>query len=136
MAKINGRNLRLFIDNNAIAEATNCSVSINGNTEDTSTKDTNGIFQTESVVSKSWNANSDGFCEGLIFFLVSTMMNENSLQLSFDQTEKTGMNRSHASAGFARKGTAIINDISLQFNDRATSTITTQFQGKGALTTL
>ena len=43
MSKIKGQNFR-FLQNGAIPEATNCSITMQGNTEDTSTKDTEGMF--------------------------------------------------------------------------------------------
>ena len=53
LTKIKGQNFRVFISGSAVPEATNCSVQMTGNMEDASTKDTEGDYTSESMVSKS-----------------------------------------------------------------------------------
>ena len=59
MSKIKGQNFRLLQNAAAIPEATNCSITLQGNTEDNSTKDTEGMFNQETIVSTQWSAQVD-----------------------------------------------------------------------------
>ena len=61
MSKIKGQNFRLLTNMDgqglaAVPEETNVSITLTGNAEDTSTKDTEGMFSKEDVVSTAWSA--------------------------------------------------------------------------------
>ena len=57
LTKLMGQNFRAFVGGtaaaNAVVEETNCSVQIQGNMEDASTKDTENAWTTESMSSKT-----------------------------------------------------------------------------------
>jgi Glu-tRNA(Gln) amidotransferase subunit E-like FAD-binding protein len=66
MSKIKGQNFRFFADIDggglaAVPEETNVSVSLTGNTEDTTTKDTEGMFSQEDIMSTAWSAQVDSY---------------------------------------------------------------------------
>jgi hypothetical protein len=52
--------------------------------------------------------------------------------LIWDETS-TSDNQTRSKAAFARKGSAYLNDVTFNFNDRENSTKSLQFQGTGAL---
>ena len=56
MSKIRGQHFRLFVDSAAVPEETNVSITLSGNTEDTSSKDTEGLYAKEDVVSTAWRS--------------------------------------------------------------------------------
>lgn len=137
MSKIKGQNFRLFVAGSAVPEETNCTVTLTGNTEDTSTKDSEGLFGAESVVSKSWSVTVDSYdaSDENLTDLASTFVAAAAVTVGWDQTTGAAgtQNRTASSANFKRSGNALLNDVTFQFNDRAICTVSLQFQGTGAL---
>lgn len=137
MSKIKGQNFRLLQAGSAIPEATNCSISVTGNTEDTSTKDTEGSYSKETVVSTSWTASVDSYRAEVsqVKEIATTFNAAAAVGVGWDQTTgATGtQNRTAANASFKRTGNALLNDVTMNFNDRETVQVTVQFQGTGAL---
>lgn len=137
MSKIQGQNFRLFVQNAAVPESTNCSITINGNAEDTSTKDSEGMYAQESLLTRSWQATVESYKVDVaaIQSLIETFNAAQPVAVGWDQTLATAgtMNRNHANANFKRNGQAILNDLTFTFNDRATCTVSSQYQGTGGL---
>ena len=134
--KLMGQNFRAFVGSTpaAVAEATNCQVTISGNMEDSSTKDSVSSWTEEQMVSKQWSVSVDN--------VDSTLASLRALITQFNSDTKTTVGWDHAdgsqnrvaqNADFARSGSAILNDLSIQANNRSTITITCQYQGSGAL---
>ncbi len=134
MSKIKGQNFRLLQNGNAIPEATNCSITLQGNTEDTSTKDTEGFFTQETVVSNQWNAQVDTYQSdtSALRSIISLFIAAQPIPVGWDQTAGA-QNRVKQNANFTRSGNALLNDFTMNFNDRETVAVTLQFQGTGAL---
>lgn len=137
MSKIKGQNFRLLLAGSAVPEETNVSITLTGNTEDTSTKDTEGLFTQETIVSTAWQAQVDSFqAEPAQLRAILTMFNAAAeVAVGWDQTTGAAgtQNRTPANANFKRSGNALLNDFTMQFDDRATVTTQLQFQGTGAL---
>ena len=137
LTKIKGQNFRVFISGSAVPEATNCSVQMTGNMEDASTKDTEGDYTSESMVSKSWQVQVDSYeaTASALKALLTRFNGGAAVSVGFDQTETTPgtQNRTAAEADFARTGQALLTDVSIVANNRATVTISTTYQGSGAL---
>lgn len=137
MGKIKGQNFRAFIAGAAVPEATNCTITITGNTEDSSTKDTEGYFSKETVVSKAWSVQVDSYDASVenLKTLITEFNAATAVAVGWDQTLKTAgtQNRSAANANFARSGNALLTDLTFTFNDRATVSVSSQYQGSGAL---
>lgn len=137
MSKIKGQNFRLFVSGAAVPEATSCTVTYQGNTEDTSTKDTEGFWNQETVVSKSWSAQVDSYQSDAesLQALVGVFKAAQPVPVGWDQTTGAAntQNRTGANASFKRTGQALLNDLSIQFNDRQSVSVTSQYQGTGAL---
>ena len=141
MSKVKGQNFRVFTGGmaaaNAVPEATNCSITLTGNTEDTSTKDTEGLFTQETVISQSWQVQVDSFQSSVaeLQAIITQFIGAQSQTVGWDQTTgATGtQNRTPASAPFKRSGAALLTDVTFAFNDRTTVNTSLQFQGTGAL---
>lgn len=134
MSKIKGQNFRLLVGSGVVPEATNCSITITGNTEDTSTKDTDGFYSKDTVVSTSWQAQVDSYDAdpSNLQALVTTFNAGQPVAVGWDQTSGSG-NGTAASANFSRSGNALLNDLTFTFNDRQTCSVSSQYQGTGPL---
>lgn len=132
MSKIKGQNFRILQNSAAIPDATNCSITLTGNTEDTSTKDTTGMYSESTVVSKSWSAQVDTYQSEVsqLQAVITTFNAAEPVTVGWDQTagEK---NRVAQNAPFSRTGEALLNDFTMTFNDRETVALSLQFQGTG-----
>ena len=133
MSKIKGQNFRV-LQNGAIPEATNCSITMQGNTEDTSTKDTEGMFTQETVVSTSWSGQVDTYQSdtSALRAIITMFIAAQPVAVGWDQTGGA-QNRVAQNANFKRSGQALLNDFTMNFNDRETVALSLQFQGTGAL---
>jgi len=134
MSKIKGQNFRLLVAGAAVPEETNVSITIQGNTDDSSTKDSAGFYSQETVVSTSWQAQVDTYDAepASIQALVTTFNAAQPVTVGWDQTAGA-QNRVAQNAAFSRSGSALLTDITFTFNDRATVSVSSQYQGTGAL---
>ena len=132
--KIMGQNFRAFVGGSVVTEAQNCQVTIQGNMEDGSTKDTVSAYAEEQMTSKQWSVQVDGVDASLASLraLITRFNSDSKTNVGWDQT--SGTNNSVAShAPFARSGQAILNDLSIQAGNRQTIQVSCQYQGSGAL---
>ena len=137
MSKIKGQNFRLLKDGSVFPEATNCSITLQGNTEDTSTKDTEGMFNKEDVVSNQWSAQVDTIQSetAQLRSIISLFVAAQPIPIGWDQTAGSG-NATPQEAPYARQGQALLNDFTMNFNDRETVNVSLSFQGTGGLETV
>ena len=137
MSKIKGQNFRLLKDGSVFPEATNCSITLQGNSEDTSTKDTAGMFTQEDVVSNQWSAQVDTIQSetAQLRSIISLFAAAQPIPIGWDQTAGSG-NATPQEAPFARQGQALLNDFVMNFNDRETVNTSLSFQGTGGLETV
>lgn len=133
MSKIKGQNLRVFVDGSVVAKATNCTITITGNTEDVSTKDDVGNATSESVTSRSWQVQVETFDEVNIPTLIAAWKESTLFNLGWDQTSGD-YNATTNKASFNRKGYGYLTDASFSFNDRAIISSNITFTGSGAIT--
>lgn len=123
MSKIKGQNFKTA--SSLVADETNCTVTVQGNTEDTTTKSDTGLFSKDTVVSKQWSVQTDTYqAEPTALIAIITAFNA-AAAMSVGWTA-TGSN-------VGRGGQALLNDFSMQFDDRQTVQCQLQFQGTGAL---
>ena len=134
LIKLMGQNFRAFVENSAVPEATNCQVSIQGNLEDTSTKDNEGAWTEEQMTSKQWSVQVDDVDASLATLraLIERFNSDTKTTVGWDQTAGA-QNRVAKQANFARSGQAILNDLSINANNRTTIQVSCQYQGSGAL---
>lgn len=132
--KIKGQNFRTLLSGAIVPEETNVSVTMQGNTEDTSSKDDGGLYGKEDVVSTSWSAQVDSYqAEPSQLRAILTMFNAAAaVAVGWDQTSGSN-NQTPANANFKRSGQALLNDFTMQFDDRTAVSCSLQFQGTGAL---
>lgn len=134
--KIMGQNFRAFVGSTpaAVPEATNCQVTISGNMEDSSTKDSENSWTEEQMVSKQWSVSVDDVDASLASLraLITRFNSDDKVTVGWDQTDGA-QNRVAQNADFARSGSAILNDLSISANNRTTISVTCQYQGSGAL---
>ena len=129
---IKGQNFRLLVGGSTVAEATSCTVTITGQTEDSSTKDTTGDFSVNRITSRSWTASVDTFDESDIPTLLGIIIAKQPVTIAWDNT--TGnMNSVAQGAAFKRTGQAYLSDLNIVATNRQNTTITAQFTGKGKL---
>ena len=134
LTKLMGQNFRAFVGGSAVPEATNCQVTIQGNVEDASTKDSVSSYSEEQMVSKQWSVSVDDYDASLASLraLITAFNSDAKITVGWDQTAGA-QNRVAQNAAFARSGSAILNDISIQANNRQTIQVTAQYQGSGPL---
>ena len=134
LTKVMGQNFRVFMSGAAIPESINCSVSETGSMEDSTTKDTEGSYAQEQMTAKDWSVSVDSLAADLTTLraLITAFNSDSKLTVGWDQTAGA-QNRVAQNAAFARSGQAILNDLSIQANNRTNIQTTLQFQGSGAL---
>lgn len=134
LTKIMGQNFRAFVGGAAVAEATSCQVTIQGNMEDGSTKDSTGSYAEEQMTSKQWSVQVDGVDASLsnLRALISRFNSDTKTTVGWDQTAGA-QNRVAQHAAFARSGSAILNSLSITANNRQNIQVSCQYQGSGAL---
>ena len=129
-----GEHFRAFVGSAAVTEATNCQVTIQGNVEDASTKDSVGGWNEEQMTSKQWSVQVDNVDASLanLRALITRFNSDTKTTVGWDQTAGA-QNRVAQNAAFARSGQAILNDLSIQAGNRQTIQVSCQYQGSGAL---
>ena len=141
LTKLMGQNFRAFVGGvaaaNAVVEETNCSVQIQGNMEDASTKDTENAWTTESMSSKQWSLNVEELdaTAARLKAIITQFNSDSAVTVGFDQTATTagGQNRTPSNAAFARSGQAHLIDVSISAPNRQNIQVSLQYQGTGAL---
>lgn len=135
LTKLKGQNFRVLVGGAAVTEAVNCSITIQGNMEDGSTKDTDNTWTNESMTSKSWNVSVDNLDASVASLraLITQFNSDSTVAVGWDHTSGTN-NRTAQNAAFARSGQAILNDISISSANRTNIQVTCQYLGTGALT--
>ena len=129
-----GQNFRVFVAGAAVPEATNCSITLQGNMDDASTKDSTGGWNEEEMTSKQWSVQVDNVDASLASLraLITRFNSDSKTTVGWDQTAGA-QNREAQNADFARSGQAILNDLTIQADNRTTIQVSYQYQGSGAL---
>ena len=108
-----------------VADETNCTVTVQGNTEDTSTKSDTGLYSKETVVSKQWSVQSDTY--------QAEVSQLRAIITAFNAAAAVSVGWQATGTNVGRSGQALLNDFTMNFNDRETVAVSLQFQGTGAL---
>ena len=138
MAILKGQNFRILLyDTTAskykcVGMATNCTVNLNGNTEDSSTKDDVGLASKPVVVSKSWQVQVDSLNVADAGAMLTAIKSMTAFTLLWDEVSTTD-NQTPEEAAVSRSGDAYLSDITFNFNDRENATKALQFTGSGPL---
>ena len=134
---LKGQNFRIYEYDSqgqykVIAQATSCTATLTGNTEDASHKDIVGNATMNSVVSKSWQVQVESLNVLNMASLLTQIKSRSKFQIEFDEASTTD-NQTEQKAAFARRGDAYISDITFAFNNRENSTKSITFMGTDAL---
>lgn len=134
LTKLKGQNFRVFVGGAAVAEATSCQVSISGNMEDARTKDTEGSYNSEQMVSRGWTAQVDSLqaTAAELKALITQFNSDATVTVGWDQTAGS-QNRVAQNASFARSGSAHLVNLTINAPNRANISVSAQYQGNGAL---
>ena len=138
MATLKGQNLRILIyDTTAskfkcVGMATSCTINLNTNTEDANHKGIVGLAAVPTVTSKSWQVSVESLDVTDAAAILTAMKNQTKFTLLWDETSTTN-NQTPQEAGFARTGSAYLNDATFQFENRSNSTKSLQFTGVAQL---
>ena len=141
MATLKGQNFRICIFDataekyKVIGMATGCTVTLTNNTDDASHKDIVGAAAMPTVTSKSWQVSCESLNVADAAAMLTAIKSMQPMTLMWDETA-TSDNQTREKATFARKGSAYLNDVTFNFNDRENSTKSLQFQGSGPLQTV
>ena len=142
MATLYGQNLRILVYDSTeskyqvVGMATNCTINLTANTEESSTKDDQDRLTKPEVVSKSWTVQVESLDVSDINALYLNLRNGSAFTMVWDQTTPSLHNSNAVNAAFARKGNALLTDATFSFNDRENSTKSLTFTGQGPLETL
>lgn len=138
MATLKGQNFRILTYDatatkyKVVGMSTNCSITENTNVDDSGTKDDVGMAAKPVVNSKSWQVQVDSLNVVDAAAMLTAIKSLTPFTLIWDETA-TADNQTAQKATFARKGTAYLSDLTLNFNDRENSAKSLQFSGSGAL---
>ena len=141
MGTLKGQNLRICVYDTTAAKykvigmATGCTVTQANNTEDSSHKDVVGAAAMPVTTTKSWSVSCDSLNVADAAAMLTAIKSMQPMTLMWDETSTTD-NQTREKASFARKGSAYLNDVTFNFNDRENSTKSLQFQGSGPLETV
>ena len=135
---LKGQNLRILVHNatahtyDVVGMATSCTITLNANTENASTKDDVGLAAKPVVTGKSWQVQVESLDVSNVGAMLTAIKSMTPFKLVWDETS-TSDNRTAQGAAFSRTGEAYLNDCTFQFDDRTNSTKSLQFMGTGAL---
>ena len=132
MAILYGQNLRVLVGTTCVSQATNCQITLNTNTEETSTKDDVGLSSRPTVTSKSWQIQVDSLDISDLGTLLTAIKSKNLFDVIFNETSPSD-NRSPVTNNYGRRGNAYLSDINITFNDREWSAKNATFTGSGEL---
>ena len=136
MGTLKGQNLRILTitgsDATVIGMATNCTITLTNNVDDSGTKDDVGMASKPVVTSKSWQVQVDSLNVADVGAMLTAIKNNTKFTLMWDETLTTD-NQSELTATFARTGEAFLTDGTFTFNDRENSAKSLQFTGIGSI---
>ena len=135
---LKGQNVRLAtIDEltgeaRVFAKSTSCTVTLNVNTDDTSTKDDVSLASKPTATSQSWQLSLESLEVSDVVEMLAAIKSMQPITVLYDEVS-TADNQTALGAAFARSGKAYINDVTFNFNDREISSKSIQLQGIGEL---
>lgn len=136
-----GQNLRILVGAGSaakcIARAKSCTINIEAQLEDTSTKDSTGDWAENEGVGKSWNMTTDSLVvleddnggKTVLDFIDAV---GTKFAIEFDETSGT-QNRAAQNSDIKRTGYAILQSVSINSTNRQQVTYSTQWTGSGPL---
>lgn len=125
---LNGRNLRIYVDGNAVADATSHDLEISHSTRDVTTKDSAGWMEVLYGL-KEWSTSGDG-----LIALDATYATEELIDLIINSTDVTVRFTTNVSGDVYWTGSAIAESVTVSAPNEETPTYNFTLKGNGALT--
>ena len=138
---LKGQNFRILLyDTTAskykvVGQATSCTVTQYGNTDDATTKDDIAMAAKPTIIRKWWQVSVDSLNVSDAGAMLTAIKSLTPFTLMWDETSTTD-NQSVEVEAFASTGDAYLTDVTFNWNDRENSTKSLQFTGTGALSTI
>ena len=133
---LKGQNFRILTLSSSkwkcVGMATNCTVNLTNNVDDSSTKDDVGMAAKPTMTSQTWNVQVESLDVSDAGAMLTAIKSLTPFTLLWDETSTTD-NQTGEDASYSRKGTAYMNDLTLTFDDRTNSAKQLQFTGSGPL---
>lgn len=129
-----GENLRVFVGTKAIAKATSCSVSLQAQTDNSTTKDDVDLWDLIEVTGKNWSITAE--CEfettDATGYTVSDVMAAFGTQVAVKFAPASGTKNRTAGAAIL-SGNAVITSLDITSTNRQKVTASVTFTGNGPL---
>lgn len=141
---LRGQNFRIFIADSSggsgtvfkcVGMATNCTVNLQNNSEDASTKDSVGMASMPVTTSQTWSVQAESLNVEDTSAILSQIKSLTPFLLVWDETSTTD-NQTGRHETFGRVGKAWLNDVTFKFDDRTNSSKSLQFVGAAPLEAL
>lgn len=136
MATLKGQNIRILLQDGTkfkvVGKSTNCTVTLTGNADSAGTKDDVAMANYPEITSKSWSVQVESLDVTDTAAVLNAIKNLTPFTLIWDEVA-TSDNQTAQAAAYARRGTAYLNDVTFQWNDRENSTKQLQFTGSGPI---
>lgn len=133
---LKGQNFRILTLSSSkwkcVGMATNCTVNLTNNVDESSTKDDVNMAAKPTTTSKTWNVQVESLDVSDAGAMLTAIKSLTPFTLLWDETSTTD-NQTGEDASYSRKGTAYMNDLTLTFDDRTNSVKQLQFTGSGPL---
>lgn len=132
MSTLRGRNLRVWFGSLPLGGSTNCTITLNTSSTDSTTKDDGGIAGKSEITEQSWSIQVDSMSLDDIPVFLDLAVHGTKFLLFW--TETSGANNSTVvTQPWERYGMGLISDFTLDFNDREISVKNVQITGTGPL---
>ena len=133
---LKGQNFRILTLSSSkwkcVGMATNCTVNLTNNVDESSTKDDVNMAAKPTMTSQTWNVQVESLDVSDAGAMLTAIKSLTPFTLLWDETSTTD-NQTGEDASYSRKGSAFINDLTLTFDDRTNSVKQLQFIGSGPL---
>ena len=133
---LKGQNFRILTLSSSkwkcVGMATNCTVNLTNNVDESSTKDDVNMAAKPTTTSKTWSVQVESLDVSDAGAMLTAIKSLTPFTLLWDETSTTD-NQTGEDASYSRKGSAFINDLTLTFDDRTNSVKQLQFTGSGPL---
>lgn len=133
---LKGQNFRILTLSSSkwkcVGMATNCTVNLTNNVDESSTKDDVNMAAKPTTTSKTWSVQVESLDVSDAGAMLTAIKSLTPFTLLWDETSTTD-NQTGEDASYSRKGTAYMNDLTLTFDDRTNSAKQLQFTGSGPL---
>ena len=116
--------------------ATNCTITLTNNVDESSVKDDVGLASKPEVISKAWSVQVDSLNVVNAAAMLTAIKSMSKVTIMWDEVGTTDNQTPVASTTYARQGYAYISDATFTFNNRENSAKNLQFTGASPLTTV